>query len=662
MPRGLLNRSSAVEVIVVWLALAGSLSANPGVDLSVWRADAGPLPFNEAAQAWAARMSGLRDYLSSDCLNLMDSLPASLGQADWNGLDPLRVDEPADDAGSVSVLRVASRANGDGTAWPDALETLEEALALGQSLNGPVQIWVAQGTYVPGDTSGNQSSAFVLFNGAELLGGFAGHETDASQRNPDLYQTILSGDRGLPVVKDDNSFHIVKLEGFNTAATIDGFIIRDGNANGTGDDRSGAGVFVKYASLTVRNCLMIDNAATKNGGAIHATGSTGTVVIENCVFANNQAETGGGVNLAHGGTVINSSFLNNSAVFGGGLNANAALQVSRCAFDSNYALEGGGISVQGGSLSMKWTSLRNNSGNFGAGIRIISGTNHRIANSSIVLGTASEGGGIHTTGPCTLTNTLIAFNNAFAIGGAMYSNLPAGQAMTFTNCTIWKNNASQSAGGVFLGGGSAAINNSVFFENAAFGAASPFAAQCSISIFATATARYSCIQGVAGSGVPALGPGNFDDHPMFIAPLGSDGLPGTADDNFAPGPGSPLLDRAEDASFVVDALDVDEDEDLAELVPLDLVGNPRFAASPLVPVPYAHALLRGDIGAVEAPGNNDQCPSDIDGNGIVDANDLTILLNQFGQAGVERSADLNQDGVVDSNDLTIMLNSFGDTC
>ncbi|MBL0926753.1 MAG: hypothetical protein IBJ11_03760 [Phycisphaerales bacterium] len=60
------------------------------------------------------------------------------------------------------------------------------------------------------------------------------------------------------------------------------------------------------------------------------------------------------------------------------------------------------------------------------------------------------------------------------------------------------------------------------------------------------------------------------------------------------------------------------------------------------------------------------CPSDIDGNGAVGANDLTLLLTSFGTvaggAGFLMEADVDDNGAIGANDLTLLLTSFGTSC
>ncbi len=53
------------------------------------------------------------------------------------------------------------------------------------------------------------------------------------------------------------------------------------------------------------------------------------------------------------------------------------------------------------------------------------------------------------------------------------------------------------------------------------------------------------------------------------------------------------------------------------------------------------------------------CPTDVNGDGIVDKWDLISLLLAFGDSGGCLPADLNGDGVVDANDLGMLIGSWG---
>jgi len=53
------------------------------------------------------------------------------------------------------------------------------------------------------------------------------------------------------------------------------------------------------------------------------------------------------------------------------------------------------------------------------------------------------------------------------------------------------------------------------------------------------------------------------------------------------------------------------------------------------------------------------CEGDVDGNGVVDLADLTVLLANFGREG---AGDLDADGDVDLSDLALLLTRFGLNC
>ena len=51
------------------------------------------------------------------------------------------------------------------------------------------------------------------------------------------------------------------------------------------------------------------------------------------------------------------------------------------------------------------------------------------------------------------------------------------------------------------------------------------------------------------------------------------------------------------------------------------------------------------------------CPGDLDGDGLVDGADLTILLADWGLS--DSVADLSDDGLVDGADLSALLGDWG---
>ena len=121
--------------------------------------------------------------------------------------------------GQTVILRVDGdivSAGGDGSGWgADAFKFLQDALTEAEALldvdpNTPVRLWVAatvpSNPYVPDRDAANpggtglRASTFLLnFNNVQILGGFVGNESDPDDRDPALYETVLSGDITFPL-------------------------------------------------------------------------------------------------------------------------------------------------------------------------------------------------------------------------------------------------------------------------------------------------------------------------------------------------------------------------------------------------------------------------------------------------------------------------------
>ncbi len=173
----------------------------------------------------------------------------------------------------------------DGSSWTDAFTDLQDALAIGADTD----IYVAQGTYYPTSTT-TRGISFEIPSGATLEGGYP---TGGGTRDPMANPTILSGDIDLnPNDISNDSYHVVSVRDV-TDVVMDGFIIRDGNA----DDASsfgrsrGGGVYVKGSTFTLRNSEVKWNKAVFGGGGLFATLSN-QVQIEDCLIKKNRADYG----------------------------------------------------------------------------------------------------------------------------------------------------------------------------------------------------------------------------------------------------------------------------------------------------------------------------------------------------------------------------------
>jgi len=79
-------------------------------------------------------------------------------------------------------VNAAVAASGDGSSWASSFKSISEALAVA---NDGSDLWIAAGTYY--------ETQLAIPTGALLYPGFAGNETDLSQRNPVAYPVIIQG-------------------------------------------------------------------------------------------------------------------------------------------------------------------------------------------------------------------------------------------------------------------------------------------------------------------------------------------------------------------------------------------------------------------------------------------------------------------------------------
>ena len=349
--------------------------------------------------------------------------------------------------------------SGNGNSWATAFKTVQEAFKNPGFLCGNKEIWVAKGTYYT-TTGTDRNISFDLPDGVKLYGGFAGGETSTAGRNFVTNETILSGEIGAAGAAD-NSYNVMRAQFLTTASRVDGFTIRDGNANvgNTVPICAGGGLFIRSGNdnLTVENIVFKNNNAVF-GGALNMTtfntGITNSIShrIINCRFENNTTVANGAGGAAFiqstAGGIVNASFtgsdfINNGNAGGGGAintsfnGVNDLLTVTRCKFLGNIATNPGATIGTGGAV-------QNSSGGT---TRII---NSIFANNQ-ANGSNDDGGGAIMVYAGTVSIFNSTFNNntttsSYNSGGNTLS-VQAGTTVNVNNSIIWGNAAQQVRNG-----------------------------------------------------------------------------------------------------------------------------------------------------------------------------------------------------------------------
>ena len=486
---------------------------------------------------------------------------------------------------------------GDGSSWADAHNCLQDALAA--SLNGN-DIWVAEGTYKPdrgvGITPGDRTATFALKSGVALYGGFPSGGGNWEDRDPMVYETILSGDlngNDVPVAdpsdlpdeptRAENSYHVVTSSGNDETAVMDGFTITAGNANGADTYDSGGGMYstASGSGPTLANCTFTGNAAGAepittagdDGGGMY---STGAPTLTHCTFSGNASRDDGG----------------------GLCNRVGSPRLTNCTFSGNSAQSAGGM---------------------------------------------YNGGGTPTLTNCTFSGNAASPS---AYGGGMYNSE---SSPVLTNCTFSANTAGMTGGIHNVWNGDPALTNCILWGNSDAGGTGE-SAQISTSPPRLPVIYYCCIQGWTGS---LGGTTNTGDAPLFVDADGPDGAAGTADDDLRLSAGSPCIDAGDNNAVPQDVADLDGDGDTTEPIPWDLDGNLRFFDDVATTDTGSGTPPIVDMGAYEYDGHTEYLLHDWNGDGFISIiGDVPPFVNcvyfQSCPDGVDTIAvgDCNDDGIL----------------
>jgi hypothetical protein len=365
-------------------------------------------------------------------------------------------------------------------------------------------------------------------------------------------------------------------------------------------------------------------------------------IVTECTFIENTSEIGGGMHSSSytEPTVTDCTFVRNTSIIGGGMyNRENEPSVARCTFIGNRAQNGGGM--------YNWD------------VRLFTPLFRTAVSHCVFVGNVADSG---DGGAMFNRNSLFSVTNCAFVGNMAietddpFSTGSGGGIFNFDtfnrihNCTFFGNVAERDGGGF----GSvlfavAEVRNTILWSNIADAngdTGGPFhgeAAQITGSL--GAQLFNSCIKDddPDDSSVPFGGAanGNIDDDPFLrrLPNPGPDGVFGTDDDDLGDlrlRPGSPCINRGDNALLPPDVLDLDGDGDFDEPIPFDLGGLPRVFLEIVDMGAYEFTIEIPEVCHVESGHEND-----CNDNGVEDHCEFEI---GFGR-------DCNRNGVLDACEL-----------
>jgi hypothetical protein len=305
--------------------------------------------------------------------------------------------------------------NNNGTTWTDAYIDLQDAIA---ASNFGDDIWVASGIYKPTTTT-NRTVYFSIKNGTKVYGGFNATEVLLTERNPDINQTILSGEISSGSLTD-NTYHVVYFNNVGNQTILDGFDITSGYT--TGNSTGGGAIYSLASSPSIINCNVYGNHGSRGGALRQIT--SGIITITDCKFDGNIAfEAGGAIYLAAGtGNFTNCEFVSNQAVTGGAMYLSSAINnIDKCIISGNTS-----TNIASG-IYLNTSALLNLSNSLLVG--------NYASNEYTIYCAPISNSHSHTVTNCTIADNFQGSSDNTA------TTIVLNSSTTFTNSIIYNNNA-----------------------------------------------------------------------------------------------------------------------------------------------------------------------------------------------------------------------------
>mgnify|MGYP000111972208 CR=1 FL=1 len=204
---------------------------------------------------------------------------------------------------------------------------------------------------------------------------------------------------------DGPSAHQITISGEDTVRI--GLIMQNSSVeinrvhfiNGKAQSNQDGGAFLIKGNLKLSNCIVSNNHATDDGGAIAVIDSASIVTLDSCLIDNNSCDDDGGALRVESGT----------------------LNISYCTVSNNFSNSfGGGIS-NAGNINISYSSFyKNRATTTGGGIRNFSSGSITSLNSTFTENSCGyRGGAISSSADLTLNFCTVVNNQSTSIGGGL---------------------------------------------------------------------------------------------------------------------------------------------------------------------------------------------------------------------------------------------------